>query len=791
MNDDPNLTAHGDEALETRIIAWTLGEASAFEAAELERLCAERPELNVFRRRMLSLHEALVEQSAPAPDDEWKLSSEKRAAIARLTGVDDQARAKSTKRSSRNAWIGIAACLVLSITLYFGKDAIVSKSPSRDSKEIVVYSAAKPKSEVADMSSSRQESAETHAAEDAFAPLEKSMMIENESHMPASPSVSAAPPLMPDEALASSVSSAVAGNSATPEEQGFRFKRYDTGRADSIDSSLAENEPLVRSNAARSYETSDAVTDVRRNLSLAEGNLNLGKTDEAKADYEDALRVDPYNQAARRGLEKLKQLETDSYRASNDRGRAELLAQVDQAWELSVAAEAAPESKWKRNSTLLTQEITAADEPYSTFSLNVSDVSFRMAQAAMAKGERPEAGLIKPEQFYNAFDYGDPAPAAGEPVALAMNQAAHPVLPQRTMLRISLKTAASGRGQGQPLRLTLVADQSGSMARPDRQEAMEKALNGLAGLLNADDQVSVVGFSRTPRLLGDSLPGDQAGRLPDLVNQAASEGGTNLEEALKLGSDIAMRNRIENAQNRIVMLTDGAANLGDAKPERLAARITEMRQNGLAVDVAGIAADELNDELLAELARNGNGRYYVVGKDDDNDLAKRLAGAFRPAAENVKVQVRFNPERVLRYKLIGFEKDRLNKEDFRNDAVDAAELAAEEAGVAIYQLETVPEGSGEIGEVSVRFRDTASGEMVERGWTIPHESMVPSLDRAEPAMQLAALATLTAEKLQGGALAEAIEAKPLAPVVAQVRQQFRNDARVSELLTMFDQVTRE
>jgi hypothetical protein len=249
---------------------------------------------------------------------------------------------------------------------------------------------------------------------------------------------------------------------------------------------------------------------------------------------------------------------------------------------------------------------------------------------------------------------------------------------------------------------------------------------------------------------------------------------------------LADRRKLAGAQNRIVLFTDGAANLGNADPQRLAEKVRQLRQNGIAFDIAGIAADGLNDELLGELARNGNGRYHVVGKGADNDFAKQLAGAFRPAAENVKVQVRFNPERVGRYKLIGFEKDRLKTEDFRNDRVDAAELAAEEAGVAIYQVEPKPEGNGELGEVSVRFRDAASGGMVERTWTIPHEPGASAIDRATPSMQLAALAMLAGEKLRGGPLAEAIDFKQLTGPQANVKRFFGSNARVAEVLRMVE-----
>ncbi|MEP3213403.1 MAG: von Willebrand factor type A domain-containing protein [Luteolibacter sp.] len=418
----------------------------------------------------------------------------------------------------------------------------------------------------------------------------------------------------------------------------------------------------------------------------------------------------------------------------------------------------------------LSEESPTAQDPYSTFSLNISDTSFQLALSAIKKGERPDPESIKPEQFYNAVNYSDPSPSPNEPGAAAIGQVAHPVIPGRNLVRLSVRTASTGRAASQPLVLTLLVDQSGSMARADRRAAMETALAQLSTLLTENDRITVIGFSRTPRLLADSLPGNEAGKLPDLINQTASEGGTNLEQAITLAEDLATRHHLDGAQNRIVLFTDGAANLGNSDPAALSDRIETLRKKELAFDIAGIGTDDLNDRLLSELARHGNGRYYLVGENTAHTLAKQLAGAFRPAAENVKIQVKFNPERVATHKLIGFEEDRLKTEDFRNDSVDAAELAADESGTALYQIQPLSDGSGEIGELSVRFRDTATGEMVERTWTIPYDPSTPPLDQADPAMQLATLALLTAQKLQPGPLADAIRFPDLATTIAAVKQ---------------------
>jgi len=437
---------------------------------------------------------------------------------------------------------------------------------------------------------------------------------------------------------------------------------------------------------------------------------------------------------------------------------------------------------------IFSSETKTTDSPFSTFSLNVSDASFQLARAALAKNEWPDADRIRIEEFVNAFDYGDPVPTSDDKVAAQIEQAAHPFLQQRNLLRLSMRTATAGRGSGTPLRLTFLLDNSGSMERADRQETVRRAFAMLAGLMQPEDQVTLISFARQPRLLADKVSGNKANELVDTIQTLPSEGGTNLEAALKLAFEKAQEQQIDNAQNRIVLLTDGAANLGDADPESLSRRIETMREAGIAFDAAGIGTEGLNDEILEALTRKGDGRYYLLDGPHSVDagFAKKIAGAFRPAAKNVKVQVEFNPKRVPSYQLLGFEKHRLKKEDFRNDKVDAAELAAEEAGVALYHFEADPQGSGDIGFVSVRFLDMSTGQMVERKWLIPYQREAPALVSSSPSLQLASTAALFAAKLKGGPLGDVVALDELAALSGELPGKWQSREAVASLRSMIE-----
>ncbi len=441
--------------------------------------------------------------------------------------------------------------------------------------------------------------------------------------------------------------------------------------------------------------------------------------------------------------------------------------------------------------SLRAETVTSA-QAVSTFSLHVSDASFRIGQAALARGELPDASTVRPEEFYNAFDYGDAAPVAGEPVACRIEQAAHPFLQQRNLVRIAMKVPAAGRSASQPLRLTVLLDTSGSMEREDRAATVRAALGSLAGLLGPADRVTLIGFARTPRLLAVNVSGDRAAQLVEIAAQTPAEGGTNLEEALELAGQQARRLMAPNAQNRIVLLTDGAANLGNADPQRLSERIEAFRHEGIAFDACGVVADGLDDGVLEALTRKGDGRYAVINAPDEADanFARTLAGAFRPAAKDVKVQVRFNPARVASYRLIGFEQHRLRTEDFRNNAIDAAELAAEEAANALYQVAVLPEGEGELGEVFVRFLDPSTGFYVERSWTLTYDAQAPAFTKAAPSLQLAGSAAFLAEKLRGGELAGQVRLDEFAPVVNGLGAAYPGAKRVQDFMEMFRQTRR-
>ena len=435
------------------------------------------------------------------------------------------------------------------------------------------------------------------------------------------------------------------------------------------------------------------------------------------------------------------------------------------------------------NAPIPQPEIQTSDNAFSTFSLNVSDVSFKLAMASLQKGQMPDSASIRSEEFINAFDYHDPEPLQGEPLAFVSERAADPFAQERDLLRFSIKAAAAGRQNGRALNLVLLLDTSGSMERADRVAIIREALRVLSAQLQPQDVVSVVTFARTARLWADGIPGDQAGATLDKVGSITPEGGTNLEEAMRLAYETALRHFIAGGMNRVVMLTDGAANLGNVDPQALTQKVDAERRQGIALDCFGIGWDDYNDDLLEQLSSNGDGRYAFINSPDEaaTEFAAKLAGALQVAAEDVKVQVEFNPNRVTAWRQIGYAKHQLTKQQFRDNSVAAGAIASREAGNALYAIETNPNGEGPIATVRVRYRVPGTQDVHEKSWLVDYAGTAPELAQSSAAMRLAVTAAEISEWMADSPFAQNVTPDALLNYLSGVPQFYDSDERPKQL----------
>jgi|GEM_PF-1189564 len=453
----------------------------------------------------------------------------------------------------------------------------------------------------------------------------------------------------------------------------------------------------------------------------------------------------------------------------------------------------APKVKPKKPKTLKPKpEMLTKDNAFSTFSLNVSDVAFKLAFASLDKGKLPEPDTVRSEEFVNALNYYDPAPRGNERLAFAWEQARNPFAHNRDLLRFSVQTAARGRDAGQPLNLVVLLDASGSMERADRVKIVREMLAVLADQLKPTDKISVVAFARTPWLLVDGMVGGKPKDLLGRILNITPQGGTNIEVGLNTAYSIAQRHYLAKGNNRVILLTDGAANLGNIDPDELKAKVESFRKKNIALDCFGVGWEGYNDTLLESLSRNGDGRYGFINNPADarDGFANLLAGALQVAAANVKTQIEFNPERVISYRQIGYDKHQLKKEQFRDNTVDAAEIGAAESGTAMYSIQVDPQGKGPLGTVRVRYKIPATGRYVEEDWELKYDVASRPLEQAPASMRLATVASSFAEWLAANPHAGSVSLGDLQRYLTGVAEEFSSDERPKKLVRMLQQARR-
>ncbi len=375
-------------------------------------------------------------------------------------------------------------------------------------------------------------------------------------------------------------------------------------------------------------------------------------------------------------------------------------------------------------------------------------------------GHNPQRGI------HQRLRLPRPRGAAGRASCLCLRAGALPVCAQPGPGPVLAQDGVPGPGGGPPVEPGAAAGQLGfdGAGRPREHHSRGPARAGRT--TRPQDRFSLITFSRTARLRADGISGDQAARAAEEAAGLTPQGGTNLEEAMNLAYQTALRHYMATGINRVVLLTDGAANLGNVEPEALKQKVEAHRKLGVALDCFGIGWEGYNDDLLEVLTRNGDGRYGFLNTPEEaaGEFAAKLAGALRVAAADVKVQVEFNPGRVTAYRQIGYAKHQLTKEQFRDNTVAAAQLGATEAGNALYVIETNPNGDGPLGTVRVRYNVPGTSDYREQEWVVPYTGTAAPLEQAGPALRLAATSSAFAEWLASSPFAAEVDPVQTAPV---------------------------
>lgn len=436
--------------------------------------------------------------------------------------------------------------------------------------------------------------------------------------------------------------------------------------------------------------------------------------------------------------------------------------------------------------------IDTEEENVSTFSVDVDTASYSLARSYLSRGHLPEEAAVRVEEFVNAFDYDylDPGDA---PFGVQVEAFPSPNRKGYHVLHVGLRGKEVTVAERKPANMVFTIDVSGSMDMENRLGLVKKSLTLLVEELDARDTVAIVVYGSSARAVLEPTRATDKARILSAIHGLSPEGSTNAEAGLRLAYALAAANAKEGVISRVILCSDGVANVGRTGAGSLWSTIEGQAKRGVWLTTVGFGMGNYNDVLMEQLAHRGDGQYAYV---DDLAQARRLfveqlTGTLQTIAKDVKIQVEFDKRAVARYRLIGFENRMLENRDFANDRVDAGDVGAGHTVTALYEVKfrspPAEKALANFATLRIRYKEPvggpadaeASSKLVEKA--LPTEVVRPSLAQASGPSRLSLVVALFAEKLRGSYWARNVSYGELHRLWSELPDGLRAREQVTEL----------
>ena len=435
--------------------------------------------------------------------------------------------------------------------------------------------------------------------------------------------------------------------------------------------------------------------------------------------------------------------------------------------------------------------VDTSEDHLSTFALDVDTASYSVARRYVQGGSLPPQEAVRVEEFVNYFDQGY-NPPADSAFSIYADGAPSPFHRDGThFLRVGIQGYEVPADERKPASLTFVVDVSGSMDRENRLGLVQESLRLLVQQLGPSDSVAIVVYGSEARMVLPPTSGEDPNTILKAIYALQPEGSTNAEAGLQLGYKIANQAFLPNGINRVILCSDGVANVGETGPDGILESIRRYADAGITMTSIGVGMGNFNDVMMEQLANDGDGFYAYVDTLDEAErvFVDDLTATLQTIALDSKVQVDFNPDVVERYRLIGYENRDVADEDFRNDEVDAGEIGAGHTATAIYALQLVPDATGRVATVQLRWEDPDTHEVAEIAGELNTSDLGTSFEQMAAHYQLSVVVSQYAELLRGSPWAQDITLDDLVVRSERIAAQL-DDLDVAEFAELVDNASR-
>lgn len=437
--------------------------------------------------------------------------------------------------------------------------------------------------------------------------------------------------------------------------------------------------------------------------------------------------------------------------------------------------------------------ITNTDEDRdSTFAMDIDTASYAIARRFAADGNVPDPASVRVEEWINAFDHAYPAPD-DDTFAVFVDGGPSPFIDEtELLLRIGIKARESSDRARPDAALTFVIDTSGSMGRESRLELVKDSLRTLVLNLGRGDSIAVVTFGQDAGVVLHPTSATDEDAILDAIDRLQPGGGTNLEAGLRLGYDLARETFEGDRINRIVLASDGVANVGLTDAGGILRRISDDAAAGIDLVAIGVGMGNYNDALLEQLADQGDGFYaYVNSLDEARQLfSEGLTGTLQTVAFDAKVQVTFDPDVVAEYRLLGYENRAIEDDQFRDPEVQAGAIGAGHSVTALYVIRLRDDlvDAGSLGAVRLRWTEPGAQDESRQTWHVDTDDIARSFQSTDSTFQVDAIVAATAEVLRESPYAEGFDLHDVADVARAASEDLPQTDQVHDFLDFIEAV---
>lgn len=424
----------------------------------------------------------------------------------------------------------------------------------------------------------------------------------------------------------------------------------------------------------------------------------------------------------------------------------------------------------------------------STFAVDVDTASYAVTRRYLNDGLLPPPEAVRVEEFVNYFDqnYADPG---RDVFGIYADGAPSPFEYGTHLLRVGIQGRSVHDWVRKSANLVFVIDVSGSMGMENRLEMVKGALETLVGNLYNDDSVAIVVYGTNARVLLKPTSARNSREILKIIRRLVPEGATNAEAGLRLGYDLAMRAYKSDGINRVILCSDGVANVGLTEANAILETVGGYVDEGVTLTSVGFGMGNYNDALMEQLADKGNGSYAYVDtlEEAQKIFGQDLTSTLQVIGLDAKVQVDFNSEIVAYYRLMGYENRAVADSDFRNDRVDAGEIGAGHSVTALYAVRLQPGAEGRIATVQFRWQDPNTYEVREINRNLNTWDLSTRFEKADPYFQLSAVVGQFAEILRQNPWAVETPFEMVMEYAYSLPRSLRNTDDVREFLGMVEQ----